>query len=382
MPQDVKRVCIVTALAGPGPISGGVWEVVVNQARALMENGINVSIVAGWLGARPPRELRGLEVSLVPVRAPAPGLRLRALVGKGWAGAVARAATGADIAHVHLCRDLLTMPATRTIRRLGIPIVAQTHGMLAPPRSRGFRLFDLVMTTPAIRRVQQFITLTDQERPVLEELGVGPSKIATVPNAVPDPLIAWHPVTPARLLFAARLHAGKQVLVFAKTVARLRQHGHLVEGIIAGPDHGDLARLRQFIETGGHDAYIRYVGELDREQLTAQFATATAFVMPSVAESFGLTLVEAMSVGTPTVSTTETPLAEQLKAHAAAVVTPPNEASLSADLDRLLRSPGLQRSLSARGRAMYEANWTTDVMLRRLLAVYATALHERAADQR
>jgi glycosyltransferase involved in cell wall biosynthesis len=374
----MSRICMITALAGPGSVAGGVWEVVVNQATALREAGHEVSIVAGWLGPDPPAELRGLPVTLVPVRPLVGRLALRGLIGRGWSQAVRMAAEGADVAHVHLCRDYLTMTATRTLSRAAtpVPIVAQTHGMLSSPRSRGFALFDQLMTRPALRRTQRLITLTEHEKPVLQGLGVPPERLTTIQNAVPEPPTRWSPTgtsKPQRLLFASRLHPRKQVMVFAEMVVRLHQQGHTVEGIVAGPDQGDLPRLQEFIRRDDHATFLTYIGELDRRQLGAQFATATVFVFPARSEPFGLVLLEALSVGTPVVSTSETPLATTMAQAGAAVVSSPDVDSLSQAVARLLSDPKRQESLSRNGHELYQAQWTSAAMAQRLAELYRHA---------
>ena len=369
----IQKVCIVTCLAGPGSVAGGVWEVVVNQATALRDSGCDVSIVAGWLGADPPRRLRGLDVELVPARPLVRALGLRGLVAPGWVPAVRRALAGADIAHVHLCRDFLTMTATRAVGAARVPLVAQTHGMLAPARSVGFRLFDGVLTGPALRSTQHFITLTDDEKPALRGLGVPAQRISTIQNSVPVPPVAWNDSeTPVqRLLFASRLHPRKQVLVFAETVIRLRRQGYPVEGIVAGPDQGDLATLRELIKRSGSRAFLKYAGELDRSRLLDELCVATAFVFPARDEPFGLVLVEALSVGTPVVSTTATPLAHLLANAGAAELAAPTAEAFATAVARVLDDAGLRASLSANGRALYEANWTNEAMVKDLTSLYA-----------
>lgn len=372
--RRIRNVTMVTALAGPGPVAGGVWEVVANQAQSLRQVGLSVQIVAGWLGSHPPREIRGLPVSLIPLRQLVPGLGLRALVGRGWNAAVTEALSGADVAHIHLCRDLLTTFTPRAAHREGIPVIAQTHGMLAPSHSLLFKAFDVALTRPAMHRVVRFITLTDDEIPALKGFGVPAEHITTVQNAVPDPGVTWQPTTRPRLLFASRLHPRKQVLAFAEAVARLRRDGHDVEGVVAGPDHGDLGRLKQFIQAGNHGRYLSYLGELGRDRLNAELASATVFVFPARDEPFGLVLVEALSVGTPTVTTDQTPLAQTLRASGAAAVCAPEPELLAAEIGRVLADTTFRTRLSEQGRALYEQRWTTSAMTDRLLDVYEMAL--------
>jgi glycosyltransferase involved in cell wall biosynthesis len=300
----------------------------------------------------------------------------RVLVATGWSGAVRQAIAGADLAHVHLGRDYLTRSATRTIAGAGVPIVLQTHGKLSPPVPMGLAIVDRLLTRPALRRAGHFITHTDTEKPALRGFGVPADRLSTIASAVPDPPVRWSPGPqrkPRRLLFVSRLHPRKQVLMFAEMVARLHRQGHTVEGIIAGPDQGDLPQLLEFIRRDDHPTFLTYLGELDRRQLTAQLVNATAFVFPARAEPFGLVLLEALAVGTPVVSTSETPLAAILSAAEAALISAPGLGPLTTAVGRLLADPPLQNSLSRNGRGLYEAEWTTAAMVGQLLALYKEA---------
>lgn len=370
---------MVTTLAGPGAVAGGVWEVVVNQARALRNSGHEVRVVAGWLGAEPPGQLRGLDVALVPVRSPFPGLGLRALVGRQWHDAVRREVTGCHVAHVHLCRDLLTTRATGTIQRLRVPIIAQTHGMLRMSSSSTFRAFDRFLTRPALARVNGFISLTSAERPDLVGMGVAEDRITTIHNAAAESNAKWCRPEKPTFLFVSRLHARKQPLAFAQSIAALRERGYDVGGRIAGPDHGELPRLREFVHSSQHGDHIQYLGTLDREQLDDELSRATAFVFPAKDEPFGLVIAEALAVGTPTICTSETPLAGELERSDAALITAPEVGQLTAHMAQLLDQPELQDTLSRQGHALYRRHWTETAMVDKLQLVYRQALAEAPA---
>ncbi|GAB3255173.1 glycosyltransferase family 4 protein [Kineosporia babensis] len=372
------KIAVITTLAGPGSVAGGVWEVVVNQVRSLREAGHEVTLLAGWLGSDPPAELRGLPVRLIQVRPVVKSMGLRFLVGSGWIRAVRETLRGVDLVHVHVCRDYLSLSAVLVAHRSRVPVVAQSHGMLSYPRTLTFLVFDRILTRPALHRVARFITLTDDEAPHLTSFGARDAGSTTVHNTVPFPKATWSPPAgPARLLFASRLHPRKQVMVFARAVLRLRSEGHDVEGIIAGTDQGDLAELRMLCSQSPDGHALRYMGELGRIELDTEFAKATAFVFPARREPYGLVLVEAFSIGTPVVSTTETPLLEVISEAEAARFAEPTVDDFTAVLADLICDRDEQIRLSERGHSLFLDQWTNEVMVRRLTGVYEEVLAER-----
>ncbi|MBT0769476.1 glycosyltransferase [Kineosporia sp. J2-2] len=376
------KIAVITSLAGPGSVAGGVWEVVVNQVTALRETGHEVTVVAGWLGEAPPSHLRGFPVTLVPVRPVVKPMGLRLLVGRGWKQAVLGSLVDADLAHVHVCRDFLSLNAVQTASHSRVPVVAQPHGMLQEPRNFIFKAFDRCFTRPTLRRVSRFLTITDAEVPQLSSFGIATVGHTTIHNSAAAPSRAWGPPPGRpRLLFASRLHPRKQVMVFAQAVMRLRALGHDVQGVVAGSDEGDLSALRKFCAESPDQQGIQYVGELSREELDEQLSQATAFVFPSRHEPFGLILVEALAIGTPVVSTTETPLRHIISQADAARFAEPTVEAITESLSGLLGDPARQTALSENGRRLYHKRWTKDVMVQNLTGLYVDVIQRNLAEE-
>lgn len=102
-------------------------------------------------------------------------------------------------------------------------------------------------------------------------------------------------------------------------------------------------------------------GFIAPEDLPLLYAGATALVCPSLAEGFGLPVVEAMACGIPVVCGRVGALPE-VAGDAAVYVDPSDVASIAAGLRRILEGEPLRRDLASRGlvRAhLYEARKTT-----------------------
>jgi glycosyltransferase involved in cell wall biosynthesis len=91
------------------------------------------------------------------------------------------------------------------------------------------------------------------------------------------------------------------------------------------------------------------------------YAGATALVCPSLAEGFGLPVLEAMACGTPVVCARAGALPE-VAGNAALYVDPSDVGSIAAGLDTILEDEPLRRELASRGIArarLFEARKTT-----------------------
>ncbi|MFB6297483.1 MAG: glycosyltransferase family 4 protein [Salinirussus sp.] len=72
--------------------------------------------------------------------------------------------------------------------------------------------------------------------------------------------------------------------------------------VIGGTGHL-TAQLRRFAELLGIDDRVEFVGYVPEEELADYYASADLFVSASLAEPFGMTIVEALSAGTRVVAT-------------------------------------------------------------------------------
>ena len=100
---------IVTYVSEDGAY-GGPIAVARAQTAELARRGHDVKLLAGWDG-RARLSIPGVDVRLFPVRRVAPGFS--GLVAPGLQRHLRMALANYDALHVHLARDLVTLPAAR-----------------------------------------------------------------------------------------------------------------------------------------------------------------------------------------------------------------------------------------------------------------------------
>lgn len=122
---------------------------------------------------------------------------------------------------------------------------------------------------------------------------------------------------------------------------------------------------------------IRYLGYVSGRTKWMLLRMARAFVFPSLYEGFGLPVLEAMAVGTPTI-TSKTSSLPEVGGNAALYIDPQNPKSIVDALRHLLLDRHLQTTLRERGimRAQ-EFSWTETARATRDIYEITAALHVR-----
>jgi glycosyltransferase involved in cell wall biosynthesis len=179
---------------------------------------------------------------------------------------------------------------------------------------------------------------------VVELLGVPAERVAVVPGGVDERFAPTADDGPARaayglgdrpyVLTVASRTARKNLGVLDLAARRLAARG--VDLVTAG---GDRPQFRSERETIG----LRALGHVDDTLLPGLYAGASAFVLPSLYEGFGLTALEALAAGVPTVVADRGALPEVV-GNAAQLVDPTDAEAVADALQRALDDPAPWRA--------------------------------------
>jgi glycosyltransferase involved in cell wall biosynthesis len=137
--------------------------------------------------------------------------------------------------------------------------------------------------------------------------------------------------------------------------------------------HRNIEDIRAAISASGTESLVHWTGFVNDETLRHIHSGATALVLVSEAEGFGLPAVEAAACGAPVIATMQSPLPELLEG-GGVFVKPGDHAALVGAMRQLLDDPALGKAMGAQARERAEAlTWE------RGATAALAALHEAAA---
>ena len=195
---------------------------------------------------------------------------------------------------------------------------------------------------------------------LIEFLHMPPERVTTVYTAIEDLFRTRVPEEvlntvrgsyrlPERfVLYAGAVYPPKN---FTRLVQAYAQVGpkHGVSLVIAGGENRFLSE-RELEEPArlGLGDWVRWTGWVDASTLAAFYQMAHALLMPSLFESFGIPIVEAMACGCPVV-TSNCYGAREIAAEAAVLVDPSSVEAIAAGLERILHDQALRTRLIEQG---------------------------------
>jgi glycosyltransferase involved in cell wall biosynthesis len=196
---------------------------------------------------------------------------------------------------------------------------------------------------------------------VMQYLPVTADRVFTVYSGVDD--VFRRPPDPERLqAVRAKYALPERFLLYAGAIYPTKNFTRLVRAYAAvGPERGiplvvaggenrflSERELREPEALGIAD-WVRRPGWVDQEELAAFYALAEALLLPSLFESCGLPVLEAMAAGCPVV-TADRYGTKELAEGAALLVNPESVDSIAAGIRRVLDDSGLRGQLVAAGR--------------------------------
>jgi mannosyltransferase len=129
--------------------------------------------------------------------------------------------------------------------------------------------------------------------------------------------------------------------------------------------------LTKRIETAGLQSRIVITGELPIENVQRWYQRLTIYAFTSRNEGFGLTLIEAMSVGAALVASRAGAAELVVENGVTGVLTPPGDVdALVAALEPLMRDPAAAADMGERGRARVLAKFSLDAEANKIAEVY------------
>jgi glycosyltransferase involved in cell wall biosynthesis len=295
---------------------------------------------------------------------------------------------GFDVVHVHAVFLWPTWAAARRARLHSVPHIIAPRGMLVGDliRARGqlkksisIALFD----KRALQSADAVHFTTKREKSDCEALGIRPRHSITIPNGIDldsVPVRYRHSNPPeigrSYVLYLGRISWKKGIDRLVRAMADL-PNSHLV--IAGNDDENYTEHLRSVARDCNVSDRIEFRGHVGGEQKWELLAMASVLALPSISENFGNVIIEALSVGTPVVTTEGVGLAETVRESGTGIVSGPEPANIARSIQEILSNTNAGRLMGDAGRKLVASRFTWSVVAARMETAYLDLVDSNSA---
>jgi glycosyltransferase involved in cell wall biosynthesis len=287
-----------------------------------------------------------------------------------------------DIVHAHGLFSFAPVAAAFLARGAGVPYVLRPLGALSPyGMTRHRPLLKKISLALIERRLIEaasavhFTSLT--ERKDAEALGLRCADVVIplgIDAGTPTPQAGrrWAAGTgPYKLLSLSRIDRKKNLESLIRALSLVVTKNPGVTLSIAGSgDLGYIATLQTLARTLDVADHVEWLGRVDGETKSQVFATATAFVLPSYSENFGLAVAEALAAGLPCIVSREVAISQDIETSEAGIVVGTSAESIATGIERLLDREDGYSTMSSAARALALNAFSLEAMGERLETLY------------
>ncbi len=190
-----------------------------------------------------------------------------------------------------------------------------------------------------------------------------------------EPVDSVEKKSPIRKLFSAgRLHADKGYTYLVDAMRHLSADRHDLQLTIAGdgPEMKNLLRQRDALNLQDKVEFIGVsdrVGELMRQ--------SDLYVLPSVSETFGVVLLEAMASGLPIVATKTNGPMEIFDDSTAVLVDKSSATALGEGIQTAIHNPQATFQRACNALDIYKERYTADVVVPKFIGLFQRCIEQR-----
>jgi len=270
------------------------------------------------------------------------------------------------------------------------PLVIRLHGS-----ERTFRQHSGLPLTPSVRCNDWLEAIASKRASAItspsefhanemtRRRGWPDGQVRVIPNPISQTLVnaatAFHRNGNSEriVLYTGRLSPVKGIQTLLDAAKLVRASDPTVTFVLAGPWQMPMPPHSYGLTLNQQSVFgVRWIGPIEHKALFDWYRRAALFVMPSFYESFGISVLEAMAFGLPTVCTRVGSAADACSAEKTnAVVEAGNPQQLAAAVTQLLNDSKMRLALGSGARNHILQELSPAEIVRRNLSLYGECAH-------
>lgn len=283
-----------------------------------------------------------------------------------------------EIVHLNGIWEPQSWIVQKEAQKRGIKIVITPHGMMEPwcvhNKAWKKKLALFLYQRESIKKADYLHATTELEKDNMLLWGQKtPIKVIPLGIGVDEIQVKSTWIRTKRALFLSRVHKKKGIEFLLEAIYQLKSSLQGYSFIIAGEGDSDyLNSLKDKVQQYGISEFVSFVGGVYGERKWVLFRTADFFILPSYCENFGYVIAESLAVGTPVITTQETPW-DILNESNAGYCVPLNQQKITAAVAKMLTKNNSELEIMGRNaRILIETQCNSAAVAKKMVDLYSS----------
>jgi glycosyltransferase involved in cell wall biosynthesis len=260
-----------------------------------------------------------------------------------------------SIVHLHISQAIMPEITYLVCKIRKLPYIAHIHldidasgsfGLLLPLYKKHF-LSRVIKNADAVS-----VLTSDYKILISEKYDIPKNKITVIPNGTYFTVknnTRKNLHTPIQLLFVGRLSVQKNVPLLIKALHICVYQYKLPLHLRIAGDGEKRMEITQLIKELKLERYVSLLGSVQPKDLTDIYATSDIFILPSLSESFGTVIIEAMASGIPVIATNIPAVKNIITNQVTGLLVNQNPKDVAKAIYQLSKNASLRKNIIANG---------------------------------
>lgn len=294
-----------------------------------------------------------------------------------------------DVVHMHNFRSYQNASIVKHSRKNKVPCILQAHGSVLPffEKTGLKKIYDLVWGRKILENISTAIALCANERDQYRKMGIPESKIEIIPNGLD---LSNFANLPAKGSFRSKygISEGEQIILYLGRIHKIKGIEQLIDAyivlikenkhlrlVITGPDENYLITIKGKIDAERPEIEPIITGPLYGEEKLEAFVDADIYVLPSIYETFPMTVLESWACGTSVIVTEGCLIRDIVRS--AGMVSSSNANELASCISYLLTHDSLRERLGEAGQELVNTQYNYETIIDRLESHYSDVVQKQ-----
>jgi glycosyltransferase involved in cell wall biosynthesis len=286
-----------------------------------------------------------------------------------------------DIIHIHGTWHYPQYIAYQLAKKYKKPFILSPLGSLDPwclnYKSFKKKIFSFLIQNKILKEASFIHALTEKENHNILNFNKN-CQTVTIPAGLDIENKERNSFATKTIVFLGRLHPIKGLDILAEAFGIIKEKRKDVQLLIIGSDENNYKKkIEKILKNNNSLDQTIFTGLLTGSDKIKMLCSSDIFVLPSYSETFGLSILEAMSCKLPVIISNQCNIASEVKESCSGIIVNLNKKDLAEAIIELLDNKNLAKEMGENGHKLIQEKFNWNKITNKMIDLYKKAISSK-----